>query len=435
MTDPQDTELELRSDSAEAALMGAVGHHGSSLAGTLAALPGSDFWNPHRGYVWDACRALSETGDPIEPTRIARKLAETGHWNSATQTVVTGEMLHASPAGFAPKHADTISDLARRRELIQAISRARRTVMSHPGDASEVLSAVRAEFDGVSKSEERQHGGSLDWDQLIAEFRTAHSPEEQKTSIPTPWPALDELLGGLFPGRVYVFGGRPGPGKSTAALNIAAHAAINEGKSVLVISKEMPSVDVTGRILARGAEVQLQEINSRKMTDRSKSYVEGYIQAIEANGRTKLAVDARPRRLSGVKALARTHHNRRGLDILVVDYLQLVRTDTPGRNREQEVAQVSMELKALALELDCIVILPAQLNRESTKRTDPRPTMGDLRDSGQIEQDADVVTLLHREKNEKGEPTGNILMIVDKNRHGPTAEITLRWHGGYGEIR
>jgi replicative DNA helicase len=226
---------------------------------------------------------------------------------------------------------------------------------------------------------------------------------------------------------VYVFGGRPGQGKSTAALNVAMHAAAESSKQSLVISKEMPSVDVTGRILAAGAQVPLQEINARKLTDTSMARIREYVKRV---GRPPITVDARPRTLAGIKTLARAHHHRSGLDVLVVDYLQLVRTDTPSRSREQEVAEVSRQLK----ELDCVVVLPAQLNRESAKRTDPRPNMSDLRDSGQIEQDADAVILLHRERNEKGEPTGQILFIVDKNRHGPTAEVSLRWHGGYGAI-
>lgn len=426
------TELELHAPQAEAALIGAAGHHADVIASVLARLPGSDFWNPHRGYVWDACRALSAERQAVDPTTVARHLANAGHWNESTGTVLNREFLNGGAADFAGRDANLVADMARRRELMQAITRARRTVLQHPGDVTECLAAVRAEFDAIDDpATTSTTAGPLGWDQLVAEFRAAHAPEQKRDAIPTPWWELDQVIGGLFGGRMYVFGGRPGQGKSTAALNIAAHAAINQKSSVLVFSKEMPSVDVTGRVLARGAEVDLRHINSRTIDRWSMNAIDAYLDSV---GRPKFAVDARPRKLSGVKALARTHAHRAGLDLLVVDYLQLVRTDTPSRTREQEVAQVSMELKDLAMELDCVVVVPAQLNRGSVQRADPKPTMSDLRDSGQIEQDADVVTLLHREKADNGEATGKILLIVDKNRHGPTAEFKLDWRGGYGAI-
>lgn len=423
-------ELTLQAPDSEQALIGAVGHHPDAVAGVLEQLDGADFYDFVRGQVWDTCRAMSAEHQPITPVTVARRMAEAGAWSQRAQHIVQVEMSSARPAAHAARHAETVADLARRREMARAIKRAIHLVNEHPGEASDVLSAVRAQFDDVDEPQ-RETGGPMAWDALIDEFETVHAPGGSRPGIPSPWWELDDVIGGLFGGRVYVFGGRPGQGKSTAALNVAMHAAAESGKQALVISKEMPSVDVTGRLLAAGAQVPLHEINARKLSDLSMGQIREYIKRV---GTPPITVDARPRSLAGIKTLARAHHHRRGLDVLVVDYLQLVRTDTASRTREQEVAEVSRQLKELALELDCVVVLPAQLNRESTKRTDPRPAMADLRDSGQIEQDADAIILLHRERNEAGEPTGQILFIVDKNRHGPTAEISLRWHGGYGAI-
>jgi replicative DNA helicase len=424
------TELELQSPEAEKALIGAAGFYPDAIANVIAELPAADFYDPHRAAVWEACRALTAEHQPLTPAAVIKHLNAAKQWTTAVQRVVTVEMATSAPASHARAHADAVTDLARRRELMRALKRAHSVIVEHPGEASDLLAAVRAQFDGVD-SGQTDAGGPLAWDQLVDEFEHVHAPGGSRPGIPSPWWELDDVLGGLFGGRVYVFGGRPGQGKSTAALNVAMHAAAESGKQALVISKEMPSVDVTGRILAAGAQVPLQEINARKLTDESMARIREYVKRV---GRPPITVEARPRTLAGIKTLARAHHHRKGLDVLVVDYLQLVRTDTPSRSREQEVAEVSRQLKELALELDCVVVLPAQLNRESTKRTDPRPTMADLRDSGQIEQDADAIVLLHRERNEVGEPTGQILFIVDKNRHGPTAEISLRWHGGYGAI-
>jgi replicative DNA helicase len=337
-------------------------------------------------------------------------------------------MSTASPAAHADRHADIVADLAQRRTLLRAVNRARSMVTTHP-DVTEVLSRVRAEFDDLDAPRSADPG-PLGWDAMIAEFRQAHDPNaDNGLRIPTPWFDIDALLGGLFAGRQYVFGGRPGMGKSTAALNIAMHAAAQHHPT-LVISKEMPTVDVTGRILSAAAGVPVGEINSRRLSERSRRKIDAYL---EQAGRPTITVDAKPRSLTGVRSLARAHQHRHGLELLVVDYLQLVRVDTPGRNREQEVGEVSRQLKALAIELGIVVVLPAQLNRDLHKRADPVPTMADLRDSGQIEQDADVVTLLHRPPKDSPRD-GEIDFIIDKNRHGPIGTITCAWRGGYATI-
>lgn len=421
-------EATLQAPDSEQALIGAVGHHPDAVASVLEQLEGAAFYNYPRGQVWDACRKLAAERQPITPVTVARRMTVDQTWSDAAQRVVQLEMTTASAAVHAPRHADIVADLAARREIVWSIKRAAKLVFDHPGETSEVLSAVRAQFESVD--EPTQVAGPMGWDQLVDEFEHVHAPGGSRPGIPSPWYELDDVLGGLFGGRVYVFGGRPGSGKSTAALNVAMHAAAESQKQALVISKEMPTVDVTGRILAAGAQVPLHAINARKLDDGQKTRIREYVRKV---GTPPITVDARPRSLAGIKTLARAHHHRKGLDVLVVDYLQLVRTDLPSRSREQEVAEVSRQLKELALELDCVVVLPAQLNRESTKRSDGRPTMADLRDSGQIEQDADAIVLLHRPAADDPR-AGEIDLIVDKNRHGPTAVVTMRWYGGYGAI-
>jgi len=436
--DTADELDQLHTDPAELALIGAVASHPDALAAVLADLPGNRFYRVARGVVWDACRALSAASEPIDPVTVGRWLLAHDQWDMRTlhgdvRHVVQVEMVRGTSslsASHAVRYAEQISEAHRRRELVALGTGIRQLAIQRPGEASEILAEIRARVDAIDQPARQDHG-PLDWDAMIDEFEQAHHPAADRVGIPSPWWELDQLLGGLFGGRVYVWGGRPGTGKSTAALIVAMHAAAECGRQALVISKEMPTVDVTGRILARAAEVPLTEINSRSLSDLSRARIRHYLKTA---GRPPIHTDDKPRTLGAIKTLARAHKHRHGLDVLVVDYVQLVRTDTPARTREQEVAEVSIQLKALALELDCVVCLPAQLNRESGKRADPRPTMSDLRDSGQLEQDADAIILLHRPTNPDGTPTGRIQFIVDKNRHGPTAEISLRWHGGYGAI-
>lgn len=426
------TEFDLRSDIAEAALIGALAFHPDAMAGVLADLPAARFACPHRANVWDVARKLSAEHQPIDPVTVSRKLVEAQLWNPATRQVVQREMHEPSPVVHARSHAATITDLFRRRELLRALTAAHQVITEHAGEASELLAAVRRQFDGLDHDETPNSSGTLGWAELVEEFERHQAPGGAPDAIPSPWWQLDELIGGLHRGRMYTFGGRPGAGKSVSAINIAEHAAVEWRKKVLIFSKEMPTVDVTGRILAKGARIDIRAINHRALDDDHRRRIGAYLEKV---GSPDIRVNASPVSLEAMKTIARAQKHRIGLDVLVVDYLQLVRSESAGRTREQEVARVSMDLKALALELDIVVILPAQLNRGPAGRQDARPTMSDLRDSGQIEQDSDAVILLwHQPPSEDGQVVTDVTFIVDKNRHGPRGEIDLRWRGGYGTI-
>jgi replicative DNA helicase len=428
-------EHELRDDAAERGLLGAVALAPDALAGVLAALPAGDFYNPHRAAVWRALRARSADRRSLNPAAVARDLAQAGRLNAATQAVITTEMSNAQPAHYAPEWAKTVADLARRREYARAIKRAAATLRDHPGDHSETLAAVRSVFDELDADEARL-GGTRTWIDLLDEFEAEHDPTAERSCILTPWPDLDELIGGLFPGRVYVIGGLTGDGKSTTAINIAAHAA-QLGHAPLIFSKEMPTVDVTGRLIANGAEINLAKINSRHLDDFDRVKVRDFGKRTSG---WRLRVNADPIGITGVKHISRALHHRGQLDLLVVDYLQLMNSDERGRSREEEIAKISTALKNIAMELMVPVVVPAQLNRGPTARPGGRPTKSDYRESGRIEQDADVGILLWRKPVEDG-PDGEVrpdphhlTIIVDKNRHGPTGEVELRWNGGYGRV-
>jgi replicative DNA helicase len=334
MFDADDPDAGLYSDPAELALIATVSRHGDALAPVLAALSGADFYRAGRGVVWDACRALTADGHPTDPVTVSRWLVAHNQWNSDrqlgnVQRVVQQEMVSGGDItpGFASRYAEQVAEYARRRHVVQLGQRLAHVARDRAGDASDVLAEMQALIDQATSSTARRSDDPLDWEQLVDEFETVHAPGGSRPGIPSPWWELDDVLGGLFGGRVYVFGGRPGTGKSTASLVIAQHAALEHAKQALVISKEMPTVDVMGRFLAAGAEVELRKINSRTMDDYDRAKVRSYIKRV---GTLPITVDASNRSLAGIKALARAHHHRRGLDLLVVDYLQLVRTDTPA---------------------------------------------------------------------------------------------------------
>lgn len=422
------TELELRDEDAERALMGLVGLRPQSLSRELASLSGEDFHNPHRGNVWSAAASLQREDHPITPVAISRLLSSRNQWNHGTESIVGRELLDSADEGWAANHAATIADLAKRREIIRVCIRAQQIAISGGESAAEAHTMALACFESLDQDEDTS--GHRRWSQLAGEFNGSMESGPTAAIIPTPWPTYNELLGGgLHGGRVYIYGGRPGVGKSNVALNIAANAA-EEGNPVLVFSSEMSSLDVTGRIIARGAEVHLGEIARYELSQQSRASIAGYLKRV---GNMPLWVDDRPRSIGYIKTVARTFRRRHNLAVLVVDYLQLISSDEKYRSREQEVAMISRELKKLSRELDIAVVLPAQLNRDVTRRADPRPIVADLRDSGQIEQDADVITLLHHEEIENMR-TGDLILTVGKNRHGPESEVSLEWGGAYARV-
>lgn len=424
------TELETQSDTSERALMGAVAFHPDALAAVLNELPGADFYLPARGTVWDACRALSADRKPITSVTVSRYLAEQDQFDGVVRRVVTTEMSTASPAHHADQHAAVVADLARRRELLRAVSAARSLIANHPGDASDILAQVRAEFDHVTMPERTRSGGTRSWSQMIDEFERANDPDNRITGIDTPWKDLNGLIGGLFGGRLYVIGGSAGDGKSTVALNIA-HRAAKDGHHVLVFSKEMSALDVFGRLVSSPAAVELAQINRRELTTYDRDRIVGYARRADL----PIRVNADQVNIAGVKTIAREARHRGQADILIVDYLQLIDTGAAQRSQEEEIAKVSTALKRLAMELDIPLIVPAQLNRSPHARADARPTKADLRGSGRIEQDADVVILLwHLTDPSTGQRTGRVKFILDKQRHGPRGEFEVEFNGGYGAM-
>lgn len=428
MTD-EITESELHSEQAEKALIGAVSFYGAELARILAALPSEAFYGPAREYVWQAMRALSADKKPTGPTDVARWLAANDLYTVAVEAVVKRDMSEPGRVDMAESYARAVSDLYDRRRLLRVINRMRGDITLRGSTPAQAVALAKGRLDDILPDEDDPQGPQP-WRQLTAEFDDYQERGGEVVNvIASPWRSLDYLTGGLVGGRVYVIGGRPGDGKSVAAILCASHAA-QKGHKVLVFSQEMSSLEVTSRVLSAGAEVDLSDINKRQLTDYTSMKIRDWRKRM---GDLHLFVQSRPSSIGMIARQARAQKQRGGLDLLVVDYLQLVKIDDAGRTREQEVATISRELKLLARELDVAVVVPAQLNRGSELRADKRPTKADLRDSGQIEQDADCIVLLWPKLDEHGARVG-LTFIVDKNRHGPKADLPMNWNGGYSTI-
>ncbi len=410
-----------------------------------------DFASPPISALWAGARRLADAGQPIDRRRLVAAAIDAdplppvrgrngrGGWEQTLRGVL------ASLADTMPNPKEfphVVAEVTRcggMRRLVETAERIKQyaAIAEDPSEAY-----VRAADDiaqlakGDVSSEVRSYADLLD------EFeRDMLTPDTTKT-IPTPWPEVNEVLqGGLRGGKFYVIGARPGEGKSLAAGNIAEYAA-SLGHPALVFSVEMPDLEVTGRMVSAGATVNLGEIARRDLSATSWQFVHEY------TGRARKyplwISDRADLSLGKIKAIARQQKRATGLDVLVVDYLQLVKPYSAVPRHEQ-IGEISRGLKVLSRELECAVIAPSQLNRRTVDRD--RPALADLRESGNIEQDSDVVILQQRQVYTQddvtsgeaaadmvGEPNGLVTVDIAKHRGGPTKTLTLNFRGHYARI-
>ena len=259
------------------------------------------------------------------------------------------------------------------------------------------------------------------WDEWLDDL---NAPPVTSKPIPTPWPHLDDkLAGGLHRGRTYVVGGRPGEGKSLAGVNLAVGAA-EAGHPAIVFSVEMGRKEVAARVIASGAHADYGQITRRNIDDH---YMARVAEWGDTNRSMPLqVVDKADIGVEYVAAVCRTLKRTRGLDVVFVDYLQLLKPAGSKVPRHEQIGHMSRALKVLAMDLDVAVIIACQLNRNSANEKRP-PVLADLRESGSIEQDCDVAILLNHKRADNGDHTGDIELVVAKNRTGSTGTITARW--------
>lgn len=400
------------------------------------------FYSPPLRALWSGARHLSDAGQPIDRRRLIAAAIDSdplppvkgrdgrGGWENTLRDVVEhlGEMVPRS-SDF-PAAVETVNRAGAMRRLVRVAER----ITQYAFTAEEVSDAYQAAADEVAKlSKAEISTESRPLSDVIVEFEKQQISPDAIHAIPTPWWDVNGILGGgLQRGRLYIVGARPGDGKSLSTGNMAQYAAANDFPTVM-FSMEMPAVEVAGRLVSDGAEVDMGEINRRDMTSVSWDRYREY--ANRASAYPLWIVDRPDLTVNRVKAICRQHARTTGLDVVVVDYLQLLQ---PGRNvaRQEQVAEITRGLKILSRELNCAVIVPSQLNRKSLDRD--RPTLADLRESGAIEQDADVVILLSRQQFEggdmRGQYTGVVTVDMAKNRQGRTGDVEMTFRGNYSRI-
>lgn len=389
----------------------------------LASIEPEDFNDAHLGEIWAAARAISQRGGRLSKRTILAE-RDTPAIRARIDRLA-GEPFHIKNVAVA---ARSVTDMAQSRRLIQACKRIAETTTTAESysDALEFAAQQLAQLEGGHIQTDVQS-----FDKVTERWlEWLHAPKEANRTISTPWPELDDVLaGGLHAQRTYVIGGRPGDGKSLAGINLAMHAAMM-GNRTAVFSVEMGTNEVASRIFAAGAQVEYSQITRRELDPYNREKVDGFVTRYR--DMPLFIVDKSDITVDYVSARCRAIKRNGGLDVVFVDYLQLLKETDSRQARERQVAHISRSLKVMSRELDCAVIIACQLNRKGGDN-DRKPVLSDLRESGSIEQDADIVILLHHQF-ENDQPTGFVDLIVAKNRTGKCLSVAQRWMGYQARI-
>ena len=424
MPDAEIAYLPVTANDAEVSLLGAAMSGAPNLDDILDAVEPTDFYGGHNQDVWRAIATVHRSGRTPDVVTVRTALDEAGVRNDPLRLL---EMTQLDPViAQADYYADKVIAAAGMRRLQDAAVRLQQLATT-PGDINERREQARQAVDEACR------GRDITRARLLADVVPDVLDVAQHGaggSLATPWPDLDRFLGGLAPGRLVVVGARPGVGKSVMATNLALNTAARHGHAVLFASLEMSEREVGQRLLAAHAAVDLTRLAGGTTQEGEWESIAAKVGDLEA---LPIVIDDAPgQTVTHIRAAARNAQRRRDdLALIVVDYLQLVAPDSRRNNRAEEVAEISRGLKLLARETGACVVAAAQVNRESTRHSDGRPRLSDLRESGAIEADADQVILLHQPNDESPE----IEAGVAKNRHGARGMATLHMAGHHAQLR
>jgi len=430
-TPPQDI-------AAEQSVLGGMMLSKDAIADVIEQLKGADFYRPAHEVVYEAVLDLYGRGEPADAVTVAAELTKRGEITRIGGAPYLHTLISMVPtAANAGYYARIVRERAVLRRLVEAGTRiVQLGYATDGGDVDEIVNSAQSEVYAVT--EQRTSEDYLPLAEILngtmSEIEAAGNRGEGMVGVPTGFVELDRLTNGLHPGQMIVLAARPAIGKSTLGIDIARSASIKHGMASVIFSLEMSRNEITMRMLSAESRVPLQ--NMRKGTMRQEDW-QKLAGTMARLSEAPLFIDDSPNMsLMEIRAKCRRLKQRHDLKLVVIDYLQLMSSGKRVESRQQEVSEFSRALKLLAKELGVPVIAISQLNRGAEQRTDKRPQMSDLRESGSIEQDADIVILLHREDAyERESPrAGEADLIVAKHRNGPTDTIVVAFQGTYARF-
>jgi replicative DNA helicase len=420
---PQDT-------AAEQSVLGGMMLSKDAIADVVEVLSPGDFYQPKHQAVYDCVLDLYARGEPADPVTVAAELERRGELGRAGGPVYLHTLIATVPtAANAGYYAEIVAEKAVLRRLVEAGTRI--VQMGYNGAEGAEIDAVvdRAQAEIYEVTERRMSEDYASLEDLLQptmdEIDAIASRGGSSLGVPTGFADLDEVTNGLHPGQMIIVAARPGVGKSTLGLDFVRSCSVKHGMTSVIFSLEMSRTEIVMRMLSAEARIRLADMRGGRMSDDDWTRLARRMSEISE---APLFVDDSPNMtMMEIRAKARRLKQRHDLKLVIVDYLQLMSSGKRVESRQQEVSEFSRALKLLAKELEVPVIAVSQLNRGPEQRTDKRPMLSDLRESGSLEQDADMVLLIHRpDAWERDDPrAGEADLILAKHRAGPTSTITV----------
>ncbi len=421
---------------AERSVLGAMLLSKDAIADVVEVMRPEFFYRPAHQSIYHAVLELYGRGEPADFITVADELAKAGTLEQVGGAAyVTGLTRDLPSAVNATYHAEIVRQRALLRRLIEAGTRILQSAYDGAGEADDIVNRAQAEIFEISAGKRGEDYVPLSdiLEGAIAEIEAIANHDGDMVGVPTGLRDLDTLTQGLHPGQLVILAARPAIGKSTLGLDIARAASIKHSLASVIFSLEMSRNEIMMRLLSAEGTIQLNNIRAGRMgaTDWQK-----VAQRQDALRDAPLFIDDSPNMtMTEIRAKCRRLKQQHDLRLVVVDYMQLMTSGKKVESRQQEVSEFSRALKLLAKELEVPVIAISQLNRGPEQRTDKKPMLSDLRESGSLEQDADVVVLIHREDfYDKENRPGEADLIVAKHRNGPTDTIAVSFQGHYSRF-
>ena len=420
---------------AEAAVLGAILRRGDAIYNVADIIQAEDFYLPAHQLIFSSFIDLFTRKQPIDALTVAEDLISKAQLDGAGGSIYLAELLDAVvSAANAEHYAGIVKGRSIQRSLINACS----DIIGRSYDAPDVYELLDESEANILSLSDRTGGKSFSdansiVTQLLDDFAERMNNPDMITGVTTGYQRLDEMTAGMQKSDLIILAARPSVGKTALALNMALRVALHQNTPVAIFSLEMSKEQLMTRLISIHTRVELKRLRSAQLNDEDWASLHTRLDTLryapiyidDSSALSTLDLRSRVRRL----------HFQKGVGLVVIDYLQLMRSSRWQESREQEISDISRNLKALAKELNIPVVALAQLNRKVEERGDKRPVLSDLRESGAIEQDADVIMFLYRDAvyNKRDDnPRRNVAeVIIGKQRNGPTGLVELAYVSEY----
>ncbi len=411
---------------AEQSVLGSMMLSAEAIAAVVEVVKAEDFYRPAHERIYQAILSVYGRGEPVDAITVVEELKRHHGLDEIGGPLYVQDLVESVPTpASAGYYARIVADNALLRRLIDAAAQIMSRAYAVPEDPRKAADEAEALVYAVSRADETEQVVSLR--ELVDESMGALEHIQQRDSafagVPTGFMDLDSLLSGLQKENLIIVAARPGVGKSSFVTNVARNIAVDAGVPVAMFSLEMSRFEIGMRLLCAEARVPWEKVRSGRVATEEWTRI---VEAAEVLHEAPLyIVDSGNVTIVDIRAKARRMKSKQGLGLIIVDYLQLMSSHSRTENRQQEVAEISRSLKLLAKELEIPVIAVSQLNRNPETRADKRPQLSDLRESGSIEQDSDIVMFIHRDDSDDPTVKGKADIIVAKHRNGPTQTVPL----------